>query len=240
MNYLPIHAAASLDNKYIQSYTPTLEALINGRKHHESLASERLVKVSAIGITRIKGFPALDLPLVGKEIEQICIATKMQEFNQVLDSEATVSHVLEVIKSAQWLHLACHGQQHSTEPLKSSIILSDGHLELGQILESSLPEAEFVFLSACQTAMGNAKLMNEALHLAGGFIAAGFQAAIGTLWNIADADGPIVSKIVYQRLFSEGKPDVTDSAEALHVAVQSLRKQGVPFQRWMPFIHMGI
>jgi len=141
-----------LDNKYIQSYTPTLEALINGRKHHESLASERLVKVSAIGITRIKGFPALDLPLVGKEIEQICIATKMQEFNQVLDSEATVSHVLEVIKSAQWLHLACHGQQHSIEPLKNSIILSDGHLELGQILESSLPEAEFVFLSACQTA----------------------------------------------------------------------------------------
>ncbi|KIK09675.1 hypothetical protein K443DRAFT_82476 [Laccaria amethystina LaAM-08-1] len=240
LNYLPIHAAASLDSKYIQSYTPTLEALINGRKHHESLASERLVKVSAIGITRIKDFPALDLPLVGKEIEQIHIATKMQEFNQVLDSEATVSHVLEVIKSAQWLHLACHGQQHFTEPLKSSIILSDGHLELGQILESSLPAAEFVFLSACQTAMGNAKLMNEALHLAGGFIAAGFQAAIGTLWNMADSDGPLVSKIVYQRLFSEGKPDVTDSAEALHLAVQSLRKQGVPFQRWMPFIHMGI
>jgi CHAT domain-containing protein len=72
-------------------------------------------------------------------------------------------------------------------------LLYDGVLGLETILHMSLPNAELAFLAACQTAMGDAELVNESFHLGGGFIAAGFRGAIGTLWSMDDRDGPAVA-----------------------------------------------
>ncbi|KAJ6575678.1 hypothetical protein DFH09DRAFT_1078629 [Mycena vulgaris] len=47
-------------------------------------------------------------------------------------------------------------------------------LELEAILRMPLSNAEFVFLAACQSAMGDFQLINESFHLGGGFTAAGF------------------------------------------------------------------
>jgi CHAT domain-containing protein len=191
----------------------------------------------------------MGLPLVEEEINRlgaVCLASNQPlTFQELLNSDASVVNVLQSMHSSNWLHLACHGQQDPTDPLKSSLLLHDGALELRQILETTIPAtgSRFVFLSACQTAMGDEKLANEAMHLAGGFIAAGYQGAIGTLWNMADSDGPTVAEAVYEQIFSrrdnEG-PDVTLAAAGLHLAVQGLRKAGAPFQQWMPYIHFGI
>jgi CHAT domain-containing protein len=114
-------------------------------------------------------------------------------------------------------------------------------LELEGILKMPLSNAEFVFLAACQTAMGHPELGNESFHLGGGLIAAGFQAAIGTMWSMRDEDGPVVAEIIYQHLFADGRgPKVTDTATALQLAVRKLRDDGVPYQCWVPFIHMGV
>jgi len=65
------------------------------------------------------------------------------------------------------------------------------------------------------------------------------------LRQIYDEDGPVVADAFYEALFrgADGKPDVrpdiTRSALALHIAVDKLRSSGVPFHRWVPFIHMG-
>lgn len=158
------------------------------------------------------------------------------------NSDATTSSVFAALPSAQWLHLACHGQQGgSKEPLNSCLLLADGKLYLKQLLTSPLPSAEFVFLSACETAKGDAEMSNESLHLAGGLLFAGFKAAVATMWSISDDDGPTVARIVYEHLFGEdGKRTATDSAEALQNAVNQLRATGVPSHRWVPFIHIGI
>ncbi|KAJ7201873.1 CHAT domain-containing protein [Mycena pura] len=103
-----------------------------------------------------------------------------------------------------------------------------------------LSNAEVVFLSACQTATGGSKLVNESCHLGGGFIAAGFRGAIGTLWSMDDRDGPLVAKLFYSRLFGQGRhPQASDAAEALHLAIKDLRKNE-SYERWIPFIHMGV
>jgi CHAT domain-containing protein len=122
---------------------------------------------------------------------------------QLRDSAATIKNVLKGLQSSAWLHLACHGYQDSDDPLKSGLMLYDGKLELGKILDIDLPKAKFVYLSACETAMGDDKLSNEAMHLAGGFIAAGFQGAIGTLWSMSDQDGPKVAEMVYQTILGK-------------------------------------
>jgi hypothetical protein len=116
--------------------------------------------------------------------------------------------------------------------------LHDGKLELDHILDIDFPKAKFVYLSACETAMGDEKLANEAMHLAGGFIAAGFQ---GAIWSMSDADGPKVAETVYQTILGQDNiPEVIRAAKGLHLAIQKLRKESAPLHQWMPFIHMGI
>jgi hypothetical protein len=54
-----------------------------------------------------------------------------------------------------------------------------------------------------------------------------------------DADGPIVSKAFYEKLF-EGEMITADSIPyALDHAVRELRKSGVPIGNWATFIHVG-
>jgi hypothetical protein len=58
-----------------------------------------------------------------------------------------------------------------------------------------------------------------------------------------DEDGPKVADIFYNHIFGrehESYPDSTKAAEALHLAVNKLRAEKVSFQRWIPFIHLGL
>ncbi|KAJ7687154.1 hypothetical protein B0H17DRAFT_939722 [Mycena rosella] len=56
-----------------------------------------------------------------------------------------------------------------------------------------------------------------------------------------DGDGPLVAEIVYSHLFRDGcQSQVTDTAEALQLAVEELKARKVPYERWLPFIHMGV
>ncbi|KAJ7819885.1 CHAT domain-containing protein, partial [Mycena leptocephala] len=145
------------------------------------------------------------------------------------------------LQDCSWVHLACHGKQDLVEPTKSHLLLYGGNLELETILKMPLSNSQFVFLAACQTAMGDTGLRNESFHLGGGFIAAGFRGAIGTLWSMNDADGPLVAEIVYSHLFRDGRqPQAIDAAGALQLAVKELRARNVPYERWIPFIHMGV
>lgn len=215
--------------------------LIQARLKHSQFKQETSHGLAVIGVSNIADQPQMALPSVKHELQKICSAVKGYPITQLLDSNATRESVLAKIQNTAWVHLACHGEQNPLHPLKSGLHLHDGLLELGQILETNLPAAEFIFLSACQTAMGDEKLANESMHLAGGFIAAGFQGGIGTLWNMADSDGPQVAESVYKELFGAAEgADCRNAAKALHNAILTLRNGGAPFQRWIPFIHLGI
>jgi CHAT domain-containing protein len=198
--------------------------------------------LTAIGVVKTSEHMKFmaELPFVKKELSTVVSIFGTQAC-RLMDSQATIGSVMKEIKSSSWLHLACHGHQDPSDPLKSGLILYDGKLELAEILNMDLPQAKFVYLSACDTAMGDSKLANEAMHLAGGFIAAGFQGAIGTLWSICDAHGPKVAEVVYQTILGEDNiPDVKMAAKGLHLAIQKLRKEGAPLHQWMPFIHLGV
>jgi CHAT domain-containing protein len=196
--------------------------------------------ITAIGIDTMSMSLGARLPFVEKEINMITSLFGHQA-QQLKNPEATFDKVIAQIQSSSWLHLACHGLQDPADPLKSALVLYDGMLELSQILDLNLPNAKFVYLSACETAMGDSELTNEAMHLAGGFIAAGFQGAIGTLWSMSDAHGPKVAEVVYRTILGEDNiPDVKMAAKGLHFAIQKLRMEGAPLHQWMPFIHLGI
>lgn len=154
---------------------------------------------------------------------------------------ATAEAVKSQFKKCSWVHIACQGKQDLHSPERSGLILHAETLELEAIVRMSMSNAQFVFLSASNTATGTSDLVNESFHLAGGFIAAGFRGAVGTLWNINDSDRPVVAEIFYSHLFRNGRtPDASEAAEALQLAVKELKARHVPYERWAPFVHLGV
>ncbi|KAH9925829.1 CHAT domain-containing protein [Fomitopsis serialis] len=205
--FLPIHAAGDysqsepghkISDYIISSYTPTLSALLMARQKKVNNNPHLL------GICQAENDRAHNLPYVKEEwmhIQQLA-----------LDSD---------IPTANWVHFACHASQDTLRPTDSAFILNDNDLRLITLMQVKLPNADFAFLSACQTAAGDPKLSNQAVHLAAGMLYAGFRSVIATMWSINDCDGPEVAKEVYSHLLAT--KDSTQAAYALHHAMQKLR-----------------
>lgn len=101
----------------------------------------------------------------------------------IQNTPSTVENVLSNISKSSIVHLACHGKQNMTKPLKSFLVLDGGGtLEISQLMADPMSKASLVFLCACETAMGTDTLPDEALHLAASMLFAGFRTAVATTW----------------------------------------------------------
>lgn len=222
--------------QYISSYIPSLSSLS---------PAERAVfpdfKLLSVAISQTKGYEPLPETLTEARYIHEIVPPDLQV--SLINEQASTASITSVLPSCPWAHFSCHGVQDHADPFKSGLLVPDGaRLHLSDLISLSLPSAQFVFLSACQTGLGDIQLLDESLHLAGGFLFAGFRGAVATLWSMDDADGPVVTREVYAYLFRGGRrtPDLKEVPLALHRAVVMLRARGIPARRWVPFIHMGI
>ncbi|KAF8436624.1 CHAT domain-containing protein [Boletus edulis BED1] len=250
--FLPIHAAGLYGTQYsspghkvsdfvISSYTPTLSILAQPNCHVAHSNDFRLLLV---------GQPPSDGhdPLRGVAPELRHIRTVVENPTSacttlVESSVGTVEEVLGLMKDADWVHFACHGVQDAAKPTNSGLCLANRRrLKISDIIGLSRSRGGLAFLSACQTAMGDEGLTDEAIHIAAGMLFAGYGGVIGTMWSISDKLAPIVARRVYEYLFRNGtRPDHRDAARALHEAVGRLRESGdASFVTWVPFIHVGL
>ena len=79
---------------------------------------------------------------------------------------------------------------------------------------------DLAFLSACQTAAGSVRHLDEAIHLAAAMQFLGYRHVIATMWTIADSPAPHVADTVYTALTQAAsqipagppKPSTTPSA----------------------------
>jgi len=64
---------------------------------------------------------------------------------------------------------------------------------------------------------------------------------VGSTWAMNDEDGPTLSKEFYRYMFRKpgNKSDFRDSAQALGQAIREMRKNGVPLERWVMYVHIG-
>jgi CHAT domain-containing protein len=92
------------------------------------------------------------------------------------------------------IHFATHGLLNSEHPLLSGLVFSlidengkpqDGFLRMHEIYNLQLP-AELVVLSACQTALGEEIKGEGLVGLARGFMHAGAQRVVASLWQVDD------------------------------------------------------
>jgi CHAT domain-containing protein len=193
----------------------------------------------AVGQAHTRGLAPL--PGTIAELKQIAKITSGIRFTTLDGDQATPSAVFAGMEQHSWVHFACHASQNTAEPTKSAFHLHGGTLDLATITQKPLKNASLAFLSACQTATGDERLSEEAVHLAAGMIMAGYPTVIATTWSISDEDAPLIAEKVYTCMLEGGVPDSRKAAKALHHAVECLRaKVGVKeFGRWAPYIHIG-
>ncbi|KAI0003261.1 hypothetical protein BJV74DRAFT_812582 [Russula compacta] len=96
------------------------------------------------------------------------------------------------------------GYSNQGSRLRASFKLyNDRGLSLLDIVRSRLPNTEFAFLSACHTAeLTDESITDEALHLTAATQFCGFRSVVGTMWAMADTDGPYLARNFYKSVFS--------------------------------------
>ena len=240
--FLPIHAAGLYDTEeageklsdyVVSSYTPTLTAILE--------LSDPVVQqdFQVLTVAQASAPGAQPIPKTEDEVKIVQGLTAGARRVDLTGKDATVQYVKEAMMKSNWIHLACHGQQNTADPMSSGFLLHDRTLKLSEIVKMSLPKADFAFLSACQTAMGDEKVAEESVHLAAGMLLSGCRGVIATTWSIRDDDAPTIAQEVYSRMFKGGKPNRKEAAYALHEAVKVLRESGARYVSWVPFIHIG-
>lgn len=218
------------------SYTPTLGALLSSK-------SELCAETAGVLAVSQEFTPGLSkLPGTKHELAYIETHLKNLSYMQLENSQATPEVVLNAMDRYECVHFACHASQDADNPRKSCFHLHRGTLSLEQIAQKSLKNKGLAVLSACQTAAGDQKLPDEAIHLAAGMLVAGYPSVVATMWSIKDKSAPLVADHFYGQLLRNGRLDCTQAARALHTAIGILRNKvgEKAFSEWIPFIHIGV
>jgi CHAT domain-containing protein len=135
--------------------------------------------------------------------------------------------VLSALRDCRIFHFAGHGLTNSLDPSKSSLILSDGFLNVASLFELNLHNRGLflAYLSAYGT--GEIKhdgLIDKALHLISAYQLAGFRHIIGTLLEINDHSYVETAALTYEWM-KQGNISDDSVAEGLHQASRHLRIQ---------------
>ncbi|KAG1747025.1 CHAT domain-containing protein [Suillus occidentalis] len=249
---IPLHAAhpfltkpdrskePCLEDLYVCSYTPTLSALIRSRQITKGRVTPSFV---AIGQGQPGAGKGKALLAVDSELELVhSLVPATANHSTVSGDKATRTGALKALEDNSWVHLACHGKQHPTQPYDSHFVMRDEHLTLLDIMERDIPHAEFAFLSACHTAVGDKETPDEVIHLAAGLQFSGFKSVVGTLWEVDDSVAKHVVEAFYKYMFhpkEAGVMDCTRAAWALNCATHAVKTK-VPLEQRMVFIHIGV
>ena len=195
--FLPIHAAGvyatsitkagpTLSDFAISSYIPNVRALTERVLNDLQVLNKMEIKKTSFFMISQPETPNLPrIPGTTKEVLAIIQLLKNHNipFICLEREDATVNQGITNMETHSCIHFACHAQQNTREPLKSSFMLHDGGLELSEIIKKRLEGADLAYLSACQTSTGDEKLSEEAVHLAAGMLAAGYRGVIATMWS---------------------------------------------------------
>ncbi|KAI0085299.1 hypothetical protein BDY19DRAFT_996847 [Irpex rosettiformis] len=230
--FLPLHAAGiypkheSMANMHpqtimdiaVSSYTPTLEALLKPRTKVTAGDTE----YPKVLVVSQPDTPNCD-PIPNTRTEAGTVMSLIEHSTPLEDTAGTIQGVLEGMATHDWVHLASH-------PL--------------MLMSHHLPNADLAVLSACQTATGEEKLSEEAVHLSAGMLNVGYKSVVGTMWSISDYIAPEVMRVFYMIMEEQVKAGgELQPAYALHEAMKGLcnKPGGInDFLRWVPFVHFGL
>ncbi|PLB37618.1 CHAT domain-containing protein [Aspergillus candidus] len=263
ISVLPIHAAGDffepspssestgprcVHDIAASSYTNSLKSLeftrLNAQRMGLQPSSAPQALLAAMATTPGLG-PEGDLA-VEAEIATIK-DTLSPTFTVNVSSQPTSKSIKAALPASTIAHFACHAVANSKDPSQSAILLQDNQTRpppfcTRTILNLALKTCNLVYLSACESgANKDMLLLDEGIHIAGGFHIAGVPHVLSTLWKVQDSVSAELAGLFYGLLVETGR-EVVDFGRApfaFHEAVGVMRRRGVHPMLWGPFVHSG-
>ena len=131
------------------------------------------------------------------------------------------------------IHLACHAQFRTDNPVFSALHLHDGVLTAEAIGALRLPGVNIV-LSGCETALSDAGGGDEMFGLTRAFLVAGASRVLAALWPVDDATTAELMFDLYAGLRRGESP----GAALRHAQLAARTRRVHPFY-WASFSLMG-
>ncbi|HKY43077.1 MAG TPA: CHAT domain-containing protein [Pyrinomonadaceae bacterium] len=149
------------------------------------------------------------------------------------DEAATTEVLRSNAAGVDVIHLACHAQFRSDNPLFSALKLGDAWFTARDAYGLKL-DCGLVTLSACETGMNAVAPGDELMGIARGFFSAGSPTVLMSLWTIDDEATTELMIWFYSELARTNSP-----ASALRTAqMKLLNERPHPFF-WSPFVVVG-
>ncbi len=225
LNYVPFHALHDGREYAIQRFEIS---------HAPSAAvwnSLQARSVKKIKNSLLVGHADEQIPFVENEIREI--KTILPRPRTFVGDKATFSAFIENASKFDLIHLACHGKFRAESPMFSSLHLADGWITVRDICAQKL-RARLVTLSACETGLSKIFAGEEILGLARGFLTAGADTMVVSLWAVNDAAAGKLMRDLYKNL-QRGE----SVAASLRKAQLGFVERGDHPFYWSPFILMG-
>jgi CHAT domain-containing protein len=190
---LPLHAAGiyketwkiSCSDYVVSTYTHTLTSLLRAQKQAMTLLQGDIT-MTLVAEKFTKEPNLCSIPQVDIELEQVSLvagSSQIQIAHQIT-GYTRVDTVSSAIQAANIIHLACHGIQDTKDAIRSGFCLADGRLTIEHLMDMRVPNSFLAFLSACETAKGDAAQPDQAMHLAAAMLFCGFKGVIATMWCV--------------------------------------------------------
>jgi len=170
------------------------------------------------------GDAELDLPAAEREARAI-VSTRRDATARV-GANATETALRREGSKAEILHIASHGEFDESRPLESRLLLAgddrnDGNLTVGELYDLRM-NARLVTLSACETGLGDIRKGDDVIGLTRGFLYAGADAIVSSLWKVDDAATAELMVAFYRGL------ETHDTRDALWLAQRKIREEYHP------------
>ncbi|MEU1513805.1 CHAT domain-containing protein [Streptomyces sp. NPDC005811] len=253
--FLPLHAARLPDgtwlpDRWVSSYTVTLRTLVESRASgaaataDEPAAPERQAAPPLIVCVPRPG--EQDRLLRHADDEARRVLAHLPGAELLPGDGATPQAVLAALRTSRWLHFIGHAEQVPSAEGGALLRCRDtgdgreGAVTAAEIADLGAAEADLAYLSACETAIGDIDLPDEAAHLAGALQMAGFRHVIAAQWAVSDRRAPDLADAFYGRITDAEGPHADGSARALHHVVTTLRRARPDAAAlWAPYVHVG-
>lgn len=226
----------STRSEYSNTSSSDLVSAADGRRAEAALT--RSTDMDLRSLTR--------LPFSRREADTILSLSKGKRSFSALDFDANKESLVGgVLEPYRIVHFATHGVLNTKYPELSGIVLSlfdregrsqDGFLRAHEIYTLELA-SELVVLSACSTALGKVVRGEGLLSLTRGFLYAGAERVMVSLWNVNDESTAELMARVYDGLL---KRDLRPAAALREAQISMLAdpRRAAPYY-WAGFVIQG-
>ncbi len=164
-------------------------------------------------------------------------------------TEENLKKLQSSLKNYRVLHFATHGKAFSEIPELSNLLLAqfatprgteDGYLRAPEIEQLQL-NADFINLSACETALGRLYSSEGVIGLTQAFLIAGANAISVTQWPVDDKGTSIFMSEMYKKVFEDNLTILKAFTATKKEFIEG--KYGATFQHpnfWGPFQYYGM